>query len=148
MKVSDIMTHDVTVIHPEATLREACEKMRDIDSGFLPVCDGKKLRGTLTDRDIVVRGIAADYEPNESAVRDIMSDEVVYVFEDQDIEEAASLMEEKQIRRLVVLNRNKDMVGVVSLGDISTQQDDEELSGEILKRVSEPSGPDLGTISS
>jgi CBS domain-containing protein len=139
------MTLHVEVIHPDATLHEAAEKMKSLDVGPIPVCDGDRLVGMVTDRDITVRATAEGRDPNTTRVRDVMTPDIIYCFEDQDVEEAARIMGEQQIRRLVVLNRDKRLVGIVSLGDLAvyTDQDDmgaEELS-ETLSGVSEPSEP-------
>jgi CBS domain-containing protein len=142
MILKDIMTREVEVVHPNASLQEAADKMDALNVGPLPVCDGDRLVGMITDRDIIVRATAAAMDPRTARVRDAMTDEVIYAFEDQDVREAARLMEEKQIRRLVVLNRDKRLVGIVSLGDIATATQDERQTGEILERVSTPSKPD------
>jgi CBS domain-containing protein len=110
--------------------------------GPLPVCDGDRLGGMLTDRDITVRATAAGLDPKTTRVRDVMTDEVLYCFEDQNTDEAARIMAEQQIRRLVILNRDKRLVGIVSLGDVAVQTGDDRLSGEVLERVSEPARPD------
>ncbi len=141
MLLKDVMTTSVEVVHPDATLQEAAQKMKDLDVGPVPVCDGERLVGMLTDRDIAIRSTAEGRDPKTTPVREAMTPEVVYCFEDQSVEEAARLMEEKQLRRLVVLNRDKKLVGIVSLGDVATSTGDERLSGEILKQVSEPSPP-------
>src|SRR5262245_56067255 len=119
MKVFDVMTQGVECIRPEATLREAADKMKALDIGPLPVCENDRLVGMLTDRDITVRATAAGVPPGLGQVRDVMTPDIVYCFEDQDIVEAAQLMEQNQIRRLVVLNRDKRLVGIVSLGDLA-----------------------------
>jgi CBS domain-containing protein len=144
MKISEIMTRDVAVIAPGATLREACEKMRDRDIGFLPVCDGERLKGAVTDRDIATRGVAEGHDPLTSRVEEVMSPKIVYLFEDQEVLEAARLMEAKQLRRLAILDRGKRLVGVVSLGDVSTHSKDTHLAAEILERVSEPAPQHVG----
>jgi CBS domain-containing protein len=145
MWVREVMTPHVEVIHPDATLREAAQKMKSLDVGPIPVCDGDRLQGMLTDRDITVRATAEGRDPNSTRVRDVMTPDVVYCFEDQDVQDAARLMEERQLRRLVVLNRDKRLVGIVSLGDLAVQTDDEELGGEELSEtlsgVSMPSQP-------
>jgi CBS domain-containing protein len=145
MWVREVMTPRVEVIHPDATLREAAQKMKSLDVGPIPVCDGDRLQGMLTDRDITVRATAEGRDPNSTRVRDVMTPDVVYCFEDQDVQEAARLMEERQLRRLVVLNGDKRLVGIVSLGDLAVQTDDEELGGEELSEtlsgVSMPSQP-------
>ena len=142
MQLRDVMTRDVEVVHPNATLREAAEKMEALNVGPLPVCDGERLVGMVTDRDITVRATSAGLDPNEATVREVMSPEAAYCFEDQDTDEAARLMEERQIRRLVILDRDKRLVGIVSLGDLAVTTQDDQLSGEVLERVSEPAEPE------
>jgi CBS domain-containing protein len=107
----------------------------------LPVCDRDRLVGMLTDRDIAVRAVAEGYDPWTDHVKDAMTPDIVYCFEDQDVKEAAQLMKEKQIRRLVVLNRDKRLVGIVSLGDLAVDTGDEKLAGETLEQISEPAAP-------
>jgi CBS domain-containing protein len=141
MQIRDIMTRRVEVIHPDATIAEAAEKMKRLDVGPLPVCDGERLLGMLTDRDITVRATSEGRDPKSTRVRDIMTGEVFYCFEDQDVEEAAEIMQRAQIRRLPIINRDKRLVGIVSLGDLAVQTGDEELSGEVLEEVSEPAQP-------
>jgi CBS domain-containing protein len=141
MQVKDVMTSNVEVIHPDATLQDSAKKMKDLDVGSLPVCDGQQLVGTITDRDIVVRAIAEGRSPTSTPVRMAMTPEAIYCFEDQTVEEAAKLMKEKQIRRLPILNRNKQLVGIVSLGDLAVDTSDETMIGETLTKVSEPAQP-------
>jgi CBS domain-containing protein len=134
------MTRDVEVIGPDDSIQTAAQKMRDRDVGFLPVCDGERLTGVVSDRDIAVRVIAEGRDTRSVVSRDLLSSPVIYCFADQEVGDAARLMHDKQIRRLVVLDRDsKRMVGVVSLGDIATNSA-EEISGEVLQGVSEPSG--------
>ena len=142
MQLKDIMTRDVEVIHPDATLTEAAMKMDSLNVGALPVCDGDKVLGVITDRDITVRATAVGSNPQTARVRDAMTTGAIYGFEDQNITEAAKLMDEKQIRRLIVLNRAKQLVGIVSLGDLAADSGDERLAGDTLKQVSEPAEPD------
>jgi CBS domain-containing protein len=119
MQLKEIMTPGVEVIAPEATLQEAAEKMRHLDIGPLPVCDGDRLVGLLTDRDITVRAVAEGRNPATTQVREVMTPEVIYGYEEQDSQDAARLMEQYQIRRLPVLNHAKRLVGIVSLGDLA-----------------------------
>jgi CBS domain-containing protein len=141
MLVNEIMTRDVECIRPDTPLQEAARKMRDLNVGPLPICgDDDRLAGILTDRDITVRAVAEGKDPRTTPVRDIMSRGIVYCFEDQDVTQAARLMEEKQIRRVLVLNRDKRLVGIVSLGDLAVDTHDHELAGEALEAVSEPVG--------
>src|ERR671937_1268828 len=101
MQVKEVMTHGVECIRPEATLQEAATKMKELDVGPLPVCgDDDRLVGMLTDRDITIRAVAEGQDPKTARVQDVMTPDITYCFEDQDVKEAARLMEEKQIRRL------------------------------------------------
>ncbi|MDP2665715.1 MAG: CBS domain-containing protein [bacterium] len=138
MKVNEIITRDPEVIRPDAVLIAAAQKMNSLDIGVLPVCDGDRLVGMITDRDIAVRGVAQGYDPKTARVQEVMTPEVIYCFDDEDVKEAAKKMEEKQVRRLPVLNREKRLVGIVSLGDLAVRTDKEKLAGEVLERVSEP----------
>jgi CBS domain-containing protein len=138
MKVNEIITHDPEVIRPETALIEAAQKMKSMDIGMLPVCDGDRLVGVVTDRDITVRGVAQGYDPKTARVQEVMTPEVIYCFDDEDVKDVAKKMEEKQVRRLPVLNREKRLVGIVSLGDLAVRTAKEKLAGEVLKRVSKP----------
>ncbi len=121
MQVKDAMSKNVTVIDPNITIKEAAQLMREEDTGFLPVGENDRLVGTVTDRDLAVKCIAEGMDPNQTKVSHAMSqeDKVVYCFEDQDMEEAAKLMGDKQVHRLPILNRDKRLVGVLSIGDIA-----------------------------
>ena len=140
MQLKEIMTLDVTVIRPDLPLQTAAETMKTLDVGLLPVCDGDQLVGMLTDRDITVRAVAEGRDASKTPVRDVMTPEIIYCFEDQEVREAAELMEEWQIRRLPILNRDKQLVGIVSLGDLAVYTGDEQLAGQTLEGVSEPTG--------
>jgi CBS domain-containing protein len=143
MKLSEIMTREVEIIQPDDTLRLAAQKMRDRDIGFLPVCDGENLMGVLSDRDIAIRALADGMDLNVMLGRDLMTSPAIYCFDDQDVTEAAKIMEENQIRRLVVLSReDKSLVGVVSLGDLA-RKGITDISGRVLQRVSEPENEQL-----
>jgi CBS domain-containing protein len=141
MRVKEVMTTGVEVIHPDSTLHEAAARMKALDIGLLPVGDGGRLVGMLTDRDITVRATAEGEDPTAIRVRDIMTEGVLYCFEDQLVAEAAQLMQEHQVRRLVVLDRDKRLVGIVSLGDLAVETGDEELAAQTLGQVSEPTPP-------
>src|SRR5437870_3273848 len=119
MQVKEAMSKDFKIITPDTTLREAAEYMRECDCGYLPVGKDDKLTGAVTDRDIVVRGIAPGHNPDDAMVKDIMTEKVMYCFEDDDVKEAAKKMKSEQIRRLVVLNKDKRMTGVITVGDIA-----------------------------
>ena len=142
MRVYDVMTKNAECIRPDATLQDAASRMRDLDVGSLPVCEKERLVGLLTDRDITVRSVADGHDPRSDHVRDVMTPRVAYCFDDQDIRIAADLMREKQIRRLPVLNRDKRLVGIVSLGDLAVQTGDDRLAGQTLEGISEPTRPD------
>jgi CBS domain-containing protein len=129
------------VISPEATLQEAASKMREIDSGVMPVGENDRLVGMLTDRDITVRATADGKDPGATKVHEVMTPEVAYFFEDDDVRAAATKMERHQIRRLIVLNRDKRLVGIISLGDLAVDTGDERLAGEVTGKVSEPATP-------
>jgi CBS domain-containing protein/sporulation protein YlmC with PRC-barrel domain len=141
IQLKEVMTVQVEVIHPEATLWEAAQKMASLDVGPLPVCSGDELVGMLTDRDITVRATAKGRDPKTTRVYEVMTPEVLYAFEDQDISEATRLMTEHQVRRLVVLNRGKQLVGIVSLGDLAVHTGDARQAGQTLERISEPAQP-------
>ena len=138
MKVSDVMTRDVQTVRPDQTAREAASFMLSADAGSIPVTDGDRLIGMITDRDIAVRGVAKGYGP-DTPVREIMTGDVICARADDDIEEAASRMSEAQVRRLPVLDEQERLCGIVSLGDLS-QQADEECATEALEGVSQPGG--------
>src|SRR6478672_7066159 len=143
MVIQDIMTRHVTEVPPGASLREAAEKMRSLDVGILPVCDGRQLVGILTDRDIAMRAVAEGRDPQRTKVSDAMTPEVLFCYADEDVVEAAKLMEQRQVRRLLVLDRNHHAVGIVSLGDLAVRSHDDRRSGEVLERVSEPMPPGM-----
>jgi CBS domain-containing protein len=138
MLLKDIMTPDVEVVSPGDTLEEAAQKMAELDVGPLPVCEGRRVVGLLTDRDITVRATAAGCDPKATLISDAMTQDITCCYEDQDVYEASRLMKEKQIRRLPVLNRANELVGIVSLGDLATGAGDQAQPSEVLKKVSEP----------
>jgi CBS domain-containing protein len=140
MRIKECMTEDVVIAAPTQTIRDAARMMRNIDAGFIPVGENDRLVGTITDRDIAVRGIADGKGP-ETAIRDLMSKEVLYCYEDDDMDEVSDEMAELQIRRMPVLNREKRLVGVISLGDIAQAADgDLARSATTLNGVSQPGG--------
>jgi len=138
MQVSDVMTRNAECARPDDTLQQAARKMRDLDVGALPVCgNDERLAGMITDRDITIRAVAEGWDARGKRVGDILTEGISWCFEDQDVEEAARMMRERQIRRLVVLNRDKRLVGIVSLGDLAVETGDQHLAGRTLERVSE-----------
>ena len=142
MKISEILTPDPECVKPETTLRRAAQKMKDLDVGMLPVCENDRLVGTITDRDIVIRAVADGSDLSATKVRDAMTPELIYCFDDEDIVEAALLMESKQVRRLPVINRDKRLVGIISIGDLAVRTHRERLVGEVLESISEPAEAD------
>ena len=138
MRVSDVMTKGAECARPDDSLAQAAERMKLLDVGSLPVCDNDKVVGMITDRDITVRATAEGLDPCGARVRDVMSPGVVFCHDDQDVREAAKVMEEKQIRRLPVLDRTKRLVGIVSLGDLAINVHDDRMVGEALEKISEP----------
>ncbi len=134
MQVSEVMTRKVTIASPGDSLRRAAELMDDIDAGVLLVGENDRLVGMVTDRDITLRAVGAGLLPEECTVGEVMSPQVLYVYEDQTVEDAAKNMSDLKVRRLPVLNRNKRLVGVVSLGDLSQKK--EASAGKALKGIS------------
>jgi CBS domain-containing protein len=141
MQLKDIMTPNVECVRPGDTLQEAARKMKSLDVGPMPVCgENDKIVGMLTDRDITIRATAEGLDPKTARVQDAMSEDVIWCFEDQDTDDAAKLMQERQVRRLLVMNRDKRLVGIVSLGDLATEGKKKQAGG-VLQDVSEPSQP-------
>ena len=138
MQVSQILTREVETIRPDTTVREAAQRMRSMDVGSLPVCDGRRLLGMVTDRDITIRVTAEGRDAANTPVQEAMTPDVTFVFEDQDVQDAARIMREQQIRRLPVLSRDKQLVGIVALGDVA-QTGNDRLAGDALEQISEPS---------
>jgi CBS domain-containing protein len=141
MKINEIMSRDVEVVHPDSPIQEAASKMKTLDIGSLPVCDNHRLLGVVTDRDIAIRAVAVGRNPASTKVRETMTPELIYAFEDENVKEAAKLMERHQIRRLPILDRNQQLVGIVSLGDLAVDTGNDKMSGQVLEEVSEPTKP-------
>ncbi len=137
MKVKEILTRHPSCVPAGATIEQAARQMKILDIGMLPVCDENRMIGSITDRDIVIRGVAQALNPRAALVRQIMTEDMVCCFEDQDVEEAARLMEDHHIRRLPVLNERKQLVGIISVSDLATRRA-EMLAAEVLARVSMP----------
>ncbi len=137
--VNEIMTKGVECIGVDSNLEDAARKMRQFDVGTLPVCGPTdRLEGMITDRDIVVRAVADGRAPNATKVRDVMTPGIVYCFDDQDIYDAARVMEQHKVRRIVVLNHEKRLVGIVSLGDLAVKAGNDSLAAEAVEALSEP----------
>lgn len=136
MLVSECMTRQVEVGQPDMTLEEAARKMRDGDFGALPIGENDRLVGMLTDRDIVIRGVAEGRNPQQATVNEILSRNVLYCFDDQSLEEVMQNLGDNQIRRLPVLNRQKRLIGILSLGDLAKSDMDSEHVDQALSRIS------------
>ena len=139
MRVSDAMTRDVRVASPGQSIRDVAKIMDEIDAGSVPVGENDRLIGMITDRDIAVRAVAAGKGP-DTPVREVMSSDVKYCYDDEDLDHVASNMADIKVRRLPVVNREKRLVGIVSLGDLA-RKDGGKSAGKTVKAVSQPGGP-------
>ncbi|HET6536222.1 MAG TPA: CBS domain-containing protein [Sphingomicrobium sp.] len=138
MKISEVMTRDVETVRPDQPVQQAASFMLSADAGSIPVTDGNRLVGMITDRDIAVRGVAKGYGP-DTQVRDLMSADVICVREDDDVDDVASKMSQAQVRRLPVIDDRQQLCGIVSLGDLSRETDGDSAS-QALEGVSQPGG--------
>jgi CBS domain-containing protein len=138
MKVSEVMTRDVQTVRPDQPVQEAASFMLIADAGSIPVTQGDRLIGMITDRDIAVRGIAKGFGP-DTPVRELMTNDLVIVRIDDDVEDAATKMSEAQVRRLPVIDEDERLCGIVSLGDLS-RETDEETASQALEGVTQPGG--------
>ena len=138
MKVNEVMTRNVCIASPRMSIAQAAKMMAECDSGALPVGEEDRLVGMITDRDIAIRAVARG-KPHETPVREVMSHEVLYCFDDEDIDDIARNMAEQQVRRLPVVNRDKRLVGIVSLGDLSLYARPQH-AGEAIAAISRPGG--------
>ena len=138
MKVNEVMTRDVKLVSPEQSICDAAKTMAECDAGALPVGEGDRLVGVITDRDIAIRAVAEDKGP-DTPVAEVMTPQVLYCFEDESIDHVAQNMGEQQVRRLPVLNRDKRLVGIVSLGDLSRNAKP-NTAGKAVAAISQPGG--------
>jgi CBS domain-containing protein len=136
MKVKEIMSPDVRIASPKDTLQQAAQLMEEMDCGSLPVGDGDRLVGMVSDRDITIRAVARGKAPDRCTVGEVMSNDIKYIYDDETLEDASRNMSELQVRRLPVLNRKKRLVGILSLGDLALNAKDN--AGKALKDVSQP----------
>ncbi|MDQ9170057.1 CBS domain-containing protein [Oxalobacteraceae bacterium R-40] len=145
--INEIMTRDVMTVSPQETIRRAAQMMDELNVGAVPVCDGQKLVGMITDRDITVRAIAAGCAPDSTYVGDIMSSDVRWCYDDQPVDEVMEQMQDVQIRRIPVMDHNtQNMIGIVSLGDLATKHSAEV--DRTLEKISSPSEPDRPQLNS
>ena len=134
-KLKDIMAQNVETVSPDATLQETAEKMKRRDIGVLPVVEAKKPIGVITDRDITLRAVAAGVDVTRTKVREFMTRELYFVYEDQTVNEACELMEKNKIRRLIVMNREGGIAGVLSLNDVTIKGKETKRSAEVLRKI-------------
>ena len=142
MRAGEAMTRDAVTVRPDATIREAARLMDDLNVGALPVCDGRRLVGIITDRDITVRATADGMRPDTTPVHAVMTDDVCWCFEDDSVEKIERAMARRQIRRMPVVDGRKRLVGMLALGDLAT--DRARGTEETLRSISTPSEPNRG----
>jgi len=139
MLVNEVMTPQVELVGPKDSIQQAAKAMARIDAGVLPVAEDDRLVGMITDRDIAIRAVAEGLDPARTVVKDIMSPEVRYCFDDDDVADVADNMAEQQVRRLPVVNREKRLVGIISLADIAREREP-RAAGEALQGIARPGG--------
>ncbi|WP_334190376.1 CBS domain-containing protein [Noviherbaspirillum sp.] len=158
--ISEVMTPDAALVRPDDSIADAAQLMRDWDVGALPVCNGKRLMGMITDRDITVRAVADQRDPADMRVADVMTDEVLWCYDDQGVDEVLRQMGDAQIRRMPVINRDNQLVGMVALGDLATRSDadtdgtledisapaDKDGQGDEVVRLHRPSSDQAGGL--
>jgi len=137
MLAKEIMSKKPEFLPPTATLKQAADQMRIHDYGFIPIGENDRLIGTVTDRDITLRAVAEGKDINKTTLRDVMSKGIEYCFEDDDLEKVVKHMEDAQIRRLIVLNKDKRLTGIISMGDVATKSRNAKLCGELADAVSQ-----------
>ena len=140
MNIRDVMTREVETVKSDTSIREAAELMRDRDIGVLPVVDDGKVSGMLTDRDIVIRSTAAGSNPNDAKAGDAASADIAWCYDDDEVKEVVEKMSEHKVRRLPVMNRSDELVGIVSIGDVAVESS-EGMAGEALEDISKPNRP-------
>jgi CBS domain-containing protein len=141
MQIKDVMTRNVATAGIDTPISMIAETMRSLDIGLMPVCDGSQLVGMLSDRDITIRATANNLHPEQLRSRDIMTADVIYCFEDQDVDDALKLMQDHKVRRLPVVNRERNLSGMVALSDIALATGDTQAAGIALQEVSISDAP-------
>jgi CBS domain-containing protein len=139
-RVAEVMTRDVRVVNAEETVQQAARLMAEVDAGAMPVAENDRLVGMVTDRDLAVRVLAEGKDPARTKVRDVMTPETAYVFEDQDVDTVAERMRGRQVRRMPVLNRDKRLVGIVSLTDLARSAGERQSIGRALSGMARERG--------
>lgn len=137
MQAKDVMTKKAHFLPPTATISEAAEQMRQQDYGFIPVGENDRLIGAVTDRDICLRAVAKGKDPKKTTLKEILTENIRFCFETDDLKKVAQLMEKEKIRRLVVLNKDKRMTGIITLGDIAQKAKDAKLLSEVEVVITE-----------
>ena len=145
-QISDIMTRDVRCVAPHDSLQRAAKFMNELNVGALPVWDGQNLIGMVTDRDITIRGVAEGKQVDSAPVSDVMSTDVQCCFEDEKIDDVMEKMRDSQIRRIPVMNRQNQLVGMISLGDLATKTTSDDDVHSTLENISSPSEPDRSAM--
>ena len=146
-QISEIMTRDVSSISPQETIRRAAQMMNEMNVGSIPVCEGEKLVGMVTDRDITIRAVAQGAAPDNMAVQDVMTSDISWCFDDQPVDEVMEQMRDAQVRRLPVIDHNSQkLVGILSLSDLATKHSAEV--DRTLEGISQPSEPDRPSLNS
>lgn len=135
--LKDLMSRDVQVISPNGTIRDAALRMLEGNFGLMPVGENDQMIGTISDRDIAIRAVAEGKDPS-TKVRDVMSDGVIWAYEDDSVDDVAKLMGDHQIRRMPIVNADKRLVGIISLGDFAVESTDIDTAGEALSEISKP----------
>jgi len=141
MQVREIMTRGVEMIDLDSKICQAAEKMRSLNVGSLPVCEGDSIVGMLTDRDITIRAVADCKDPSQTSVSEVMTQGIIFCYEDDYIDDAARMMEDKGIYRLLVLNNENEPCGFLSVCDFAVKSQDEHLTWEVVEKISEPACP-------
>ena len=136
-KIKELVSTDVQVIGPDETIGDAAQKMQNGDFGMLPVKENDRMIGSISDRDIAIRAVAAG-KASSTKVREVMTEGIIWAFEDDSVAEAAKLMSEHRIRRLPIVNSAKRLVGIVALGDFAVENADVKVAGEALAEISQP----------
>ena len=134
-RLKDLMSRDVQIVSPDATIKEAAQQMRKGNFGMMPVGENDRMIGAISDRDIAIRAVADGKGPS-AKVREVMSEGIVWAYEDDSVDVAVKLMSDKQIRRLPIVNAAKRLVGIVALGDLAVVKSDVEAAGEALSEIS------------
>ena len=147
MLLKEIMTPQVETVDSTAPVRDVARRMKELDVGILPVVGTEGVDGVVTDRDIVVRGVAEERDPVTTAVKDVMTDQALSMTDTTPVEDAVTSMEQQQVRRLLVIDAGKRVVGIVSLGDLAVRGG-KQIGGEVLQKISDPTQPDRPSPSS